>query len=549
MSPVELTKILDGLLTAGESEVVEFKRASNDFSTDKIGEYFSALSNEANLRGLAAAWLVFGVDDKSRLVVGTAFREDPLRLDGLKLQIHRDTDPSVSFREIHVLDHPNGRVILFEIPPAPRGFPIAWTGDYRARAGESLTALGLAKLDEIRNQSIATDWTAQVVAGATLDHLDPDALARARQGFTERNPRLTDHIASWDTTTFLAKARLTLDGQITRAALLLLGRNTAAHLLTPHMAELTWKLTGEQVAYEHFTVPFLLTATQLVKRIRNVQIRFNPPNELIYREIEKYNESGLHEALYNCIAHQDYRQHARVIVTERVDRVEFISVGEFYDQTPDAYMLAERVPRHYRNPFLVAAMTELNLIDHMGNGIHRIVDQQRRRFLPLPDYDLSIPGEVQLTVFGAVIDEAYSKLLMAREDLPLEDVLALDRVQKNLPISVETAARLRKLKLIEGRRPHLRVAAVVANAAGTRAEYIRNRGQDDAFYVKQISDYLEKFGSATRADIDSLLLSQLSEALDEVQKNNKVGNLLAKMRDAGTIRNDGTRAQPKWVLS
>ena len=101
------------------------------------------------------------------------------------------------------------------------------------------------------------------------------------------------------------------------------------------MAELTWKLVGEESAFQHFSPPFLVTATELVKRIRNVQIRFNPPNELIYREIEKYNESGLHEALYNCIAHQDYRKHSRIIAIEYVDRVEFISVGEFYELHAD----------------------------------------------------------------------------------------------------------------------------------------------------------------------------------------------------------------------
>jgi len=48
-------------------------------------------------------------------------------------------------------------------------------------------------------------------------------------------------------------------------------------------------------------------------------------------------------------------------------------------------------------------MTDLNLIDHLGYGIHRIVRDQVRRFLPLPDYDLDEhPGEVRLTIPGAV---------------------------------------------------------------------------------------------------------------------------------------------------
>lgn len=102
------------------------------------------------------------------------------------------------------------------------------------------------------------------------------------------------------------------------------------------------------------------------------------------------------------------------------------------------------------------------------------------------------------------------------------------------------------MKLIEGRKPHLRVAAAVADAVGTRAEYIRTRGQDGVFYIVQVRDYLENFGAASRADIAGLLLSQLSALLDDRQKRNKVGNLLGKMRDAGTIRNDGTRARSRW---
>ena len=44
-----------------ESEVVEFKEAKSNYSFNDIGKYFSALSNEANIRGLNEAWLVFGV--------------------------------------------------------------------------------------------------------------------------------------------------------------------------------------------------------------------------------------------------------------------------------------------------------------------------------------------------------------------------------------------------------------------------------------------------------------------------------------------------------
>ncbi|RZU66027.1 ATP-dependent DNA helicase RecG [Microterricola gilva] len=548
MTPAEMTALLDRLLAGWENEVVEFKEAGDGYSTDKIGEYFSALSNEANLRGADSGWLVFGVKNSTRKVVGTAYRPEPERLQGLKMQIAENADPSATFSEILELAHPDGRVLLLKVPPAPRGIPIAWKGHYYARSGESLDSLHLSKLDEIRAQTLATDWTAAVVPSATIEHLDPTAIARARLGFTERNPRLAEEIQTWNDAVFLEKARLTVDGGITRAALILLGDRTSEHLLSPHPLELTWKLVGQESAYEHFHLPFLLTATSLKNRIRNVQIRLLPPNELIYREISKYDERSLLEAIYNCIAHQDYRRNSRVIVVEHVDRVEFISVGEFFDRTPEEYMLSDQVPRRYRNPFLVAAMTELNLIDHMGNGIHRMVQDQVRRFLPLPDYDLSDPGEVTLTISGAVIDEAYSRLLMVRTDLPLDDVLALDRVQKRLPITDEAVSRLRKAKLIEGRRPHLHVSATVAAMTERKADYIRTRAQDDAHFAQLIIDYLNQYGGASRKEIDALLGKYLPDVLDATQQRSKVTNLLSKMRRDGRIHNVGTQQNPRWEL-
>lgn len=545
----ELMGLLSQLIDDWESEIVEFKQANTNYDTDKIGDYFSALANEANLANVNEAWLVFGVEDRTRTVVGTNYRMASERLNNLKWQLNQATTPGVSFKDIHVLEHPDGRVILFEIPPAPQGLPIAWKGNYKARAGESLVPLGLDKQDQIRNQARSRDWTSEVVPDARLTDLDPDAIQRARQGFAERHQNNATAIQEWDDRTFLDKTRITISGQVTRAALLLLGKRESAYLLSPCMPELVWNLVGEQRAYEQFSPPFLLTATQLIKRIRNVQIRLNPPNELIYREIQKYNESSLHEALYNCIAHQDYRLGSRVIVTEQVDRLEFVSAGSFVDETPESYMLGERVPRRYRNPFLVSAMTELNLIDHMGNGIHRMFDAQRKRFLPLPDYDLSVSEEVKLTVFGAVIDPAYSELLMSEEDLPLEDVLALDRVQKGMDIGESANRRLRRRGLIEGRKPHRTITARVAKTTDSMADYIRTRPQADRHYAALLEDFLRAQGSASRSDIDSLLRPALSEALSEEQKTNKVNNLLTKFRKQGLIVNKGSRSGSRWELS
>ncbi|MCH4810799.1 RNA-binding domain-containing protein [Vreelandella neptunia] len=551
MDQPALNTLLEGLIHTWENEVVEFKQADNDYPTNKIGEYFSALSNEANLRGLERAWLVFGVSNKTRGVVGTSYREDSERLHSLKQQVAQTTEPSVTFRNIHELQHTGGRVLLFEIPAAPRGIPIAWKGHYHARAGESLGSLGLDKQDEIRQQTLAQDWSAQLVPAASLADLDEAALHKARDAFAQKyaNRFSGEEVMGWPLSTFLDRARITQNGKITRTALLLLGKAESAWHLSPYPAQMTWKLEGIERAYQHFAPPFLLTTSQLYQRIRNIQLRLLPQDELLPVEVSKYDQKIVLEALHNCIAHQDYMRNGRVVLIEQPDRLVFENEGSFYEGVPGDYLEGNRIPRRYRNPFLAQAMAELNMIDTMGYGIHDMFARQARRYLPMPDYDLGESGAVRLTIYGGVVNPAYSRLLIQQTDLPLADVLALDRVQKQLPIPDEAVTRLKRAGLIEGRKPRFYVSASVAKATASKADYIRTRAQDDEFYAKLVIDYLYQFGQANRAEIDKLLIDKLSDALTLEQKQRKIGNLLTKLRRRKRILNTGSRGKPEWKLA
>jgi ATP-dependent DNA helicase RecG len=551
MDQAQLTQLLHELIATWENEVVEFKQAGNNFDTDKIGEYFAALSNEANLRGAGSAWLIFGVSNATRTVVGSDYRPEPGRLDGLKHQITQSSEPSVTFRNIHVLNHPDGRVVMFEIPAAPLGIPIAWKGHYFARAGESLTSLGLDKLDEIRQQTISQDWTAQVVPGATLADLDEEAVRRARESFALKyaNRFASEDVMGWPLATFLDRCRVTHNGAITRTTLLLLGKPEAAALLSPHPAQMTWKLEGAERAYQHFSPPFLLSTTELYLRIRNIQLRLLPEDQLLSIEVSKYDQKIVLEALHNCIAHQDYTRNGRVVVTEQLHRLIFENEGSFFEGSPEEYIPGNKTPRRYRNPFLAQAMVEINMIDRMGYGIYDMYILQARRYFPLPDFDLTQEGVVKITIYGGVVDPAYTRLLIQKTDLPLDDILALDRVQKKLTISDGALTHLRRAKLIEGRKPHLHVSAQVAAVTGNKADYIRTRSLDDAHYARLLTDYLQQFSSASRSDINQFLLPKLSDALTEEQKISKINNLLTKWRRNGLIENRGSDRSPQWILA
>ena len=543
MDNMSLIEKLNHLITQGENEVVEFKEANDNFPTDQIGRYFSALSNEANLRNIEGAWLIFGVKDTSRSIVGTDYRTEPNRLQGTKLQIAQDTEPSIPFRNIFEVQHPKGRVILFEVPPAPLGIPIAWKGHYYSRSGESLFPLTLDKLDEIRGQTLLSDWSAQTAAQADLSHLDESAVNQARDSFARKyeNRFASEIVLGWPLESFLDRAKLTQNGRVTRAALLLLGKPESSYLLSPHPVQLTWKLVGPEKSYMHWGPPFLLTSTSVYNQIRNTQLKILPDNQLLPIEVSKYDQRIVLEALHNCIAHQDYSRNGRIIVTEYPDKLVFENEGGFFEGVPDDYIKGEKTPRRYRNPFLAQAMTELNMIDTMGYGIHEIHLGQAKRFFPMPDYELDDTNSVKLTIHGQVLDPAYTQRLIQSTDLELEIILALDRVQKNLPITDYWIRKLRKQGLIEGRKPNLHVSAYIADAA-------EGKSQDNNHYADLVMDYIRQFGKASRDEIDKLLSNKLSDNLDQQQKRIKIANILTNMRRTGKITNRGSRKHPEWVF-
>ena len=546
-SQVELGQLLTQLIARGEHEVVEFKRAKNNYDIDKLGQYVSALANEANLHSASQAWLVFGVHDDGR-IEGTQYRALPKQLGSLKHEVAQGTSLNHGIREIHELIHEQNRVLLCEIAPAPAGIPVAWKGRYCARDGESLTELNISKLDEIRMQ-ISGDWSAEVVAGATISDLDPVALEKAREGFAAHNPAIpAEEINAWSDEEMLDALGLLVGKQLTRAALLLLGKGQSSRFFGQIMPEITWILSDEERVYEHFGLPFLTVGSRVNERVRNYQIRLLHPNALMQTEIQKYDRQSILEAVHNCIAHMNYREGARVLVEEHEDKLVFENSGEFYDGEPRDYLLDKRRARRYRNPALVQAMTSMNMIDHVGYGIRRISSSQAKRFLPLPDFSLT-EDSVRLTIYGAQIDKNYSELLMQHTDLDLVDIFALDRVQKSLLIDRDAVKRLRQRKLVEGRVPNLHISASIARATGDEANYFRVRAIEDAHFEKLIVDYLQQLGPTPKKELETNLWEKLPAVLDDGQRRNKVKNLLAKLRRQGAIESVVSATGTRWRIT
>ncbi|MGI8639666.1 MAG: RNA-binding domain-containing protein [Pyrinomonadaceae bacterium] len=537
-----------------ETEIFELfelkEEKGNSFSSHEMGKYFSALSNEANLKNADCAWLIFGVEDKHRKIVGTEYNNGKSGLDNLKQHIADNTTDRISFIEIHELKLPDGRVIMFQIPPAPCGVPTTWKGHYYGRNGSSISSLSPEKRRRIESQT-EKDWSAEICPDARISDLDPDAIAKAGENYKVKFPDKTVEVNAWSNTTFLNKAKITIQGKITRTAIILLGKEESEHFLSPADIKIRWVLKdslGIEKDYQIESCPFILAVDKIYSKIRKLKYRYIREGTLFPDEIDQYEPFVIREAINNCIAHQDYSLAGRINVIESEDQLIFTNVGSFIPDSVEKVIQDDAPEEKYRNKFLATAMVNLNMVDTIGSGIKKMFLFQKNRFFPLPEYDFS-DNKVKVTITGKVLDMDYADVLARDNDLTLEEIIMLDKVQKRKLLNESENKHLRKKGLIEGKKPNVRISLKLAQKIGRKVEYSKAKGLDKSKQLELILSYIKDHEYAERKDIDNLLWNILSNLPDDKQKKVRINNLISELRRNGEIRNDGSDTKPRWILS
>lgn len=204
----------------------------------------------------------------------------------------------------------------------------------------------------------------------------PQAIAKARVEYKNKYSKLAEEVDQWEDVTFLNKAKVLINGEITRTAILLLGKPESDHHLLPAVARISWILKDDdniEVDYEHFGPPFLLNVNEVLLKIRNLKYRYLPNNTLFPTEVNQYDSYVIREALHNCIAHQDYELQSKVIVVEKPDELLFVNRGSFIPRSVELVIAQDAPQEFYRNKFMTDAMVNLNMIDTIGSGIKKDV--------------------------------------------------------------------------------------------------------------------------------------------------------------------------------
>ena len=529
----------------------EFKSLKNSFCGNERDDVISYVSAIANMEG---GFLVVGVHDKTLEIVGT----DTYNYDRQKAVLRlteRCTNLSSEGLDIEefITEDTQKTVWVIHVPKHQPKRPVYAHNKAWQRIEDSLVELTSERLNTILSENLAEDdWSAGIIPGATIEDLDPKAIRKAREKYVELFPKKDSEVATWDDAKFLNKTGFTVKGKVTRAAIIILGRKESEILLTPSVCKIRYRrkkeIGGEDVDFEIFNIPMILAVEELGNRISNTQYVYTIEGNMFPQDMKRYDVFTLREPLNNAIAHQDYSKCSMIDVVEYEDeKLVFSNKGQFIPKSVEEVVTEDIPESFYRNRHLAETMRNVKMVDTEGGGIRKLYLQQKKRFFPMPEYDLT-GMQVKCTIQGNVLDENFAKILVNNPDLSLQEIMLLDSVQKHKPLTEDSISYLRKKKYIEGRKPHIYLSMSIAGKSkhvGLKTSYIKNKSFDDDYFKKLIIDYISTFHKASRKEINELLSNKLSETLTERQKFDKITNLLSSLKRKKKIVVDKNR---NWVL-
>lgn len=539
------------LIRRGERLTTEFKSHLND------RELTRAIACLANAEG---GTLLLGVGDDGQ-IVGAQPRPgghmDPIRVAAY---VQNSTDPplAVEVRLEHIDQLP---VLRVDVPRAIPG-PVATKDGYYTK--RVLDTLGQPQCVPMSPQEIVSmgmvtrgqDYAASVAAGATSADLDPAEFDRYR-----RLCALTgDSTASLQDEDILrALGLVPIGAPLSLGAILLFGTSAAVARWVPNAEFIFQDLRkGESPANERIVGP-LLRVSEALQALIDAR---NSVTELmagIHRvEISLIPSVTRREAVANAIVHRDYSTLGPTRV--QIDEAEFVvsNPGGLPPGVTIHNILDESRPR---SPILADAFKRAGLVERKGKGVNEMFEQQLRAGRDAPSYSRSTTNSVLVAVPLGTADLDLVRFLLTFENeqqrpLGLDQLRVMHEIKElgsaapvelaealsMLPATVRnTCTQLVEMGILEargvGRSRRLHLTPRFYDLAQDRNAYVRVKGADPIQQERMIGDYVDAYGSITRAQAAGLC--QLSPTHARA--------VLKAMVDRGELRLVGERRGARYV--
>ena len=369
---------------ARESEHLEFKEAKNQYDTTKLMKYCVAIGNEGG------GQFVLGVTDNlPRKVVGSQAFLNPADIQSRILD-------KLGFRvDVEEVTHPDGRVVIFHIPPRPTGTAFHFEGAYLMRSGEDLKPM---PEDQLRK--IFAEGKPDFLAGIALDDLSSDDVVR-----------FLDTPSYFDLLNMpYPAARESVLDRFERERLICKHdgfygiTNLGAVLFAKRLDEFptVWRKTPRVIVFEGIgklstkldrpeTRGYAVGFAGLIDLISS-QIKTNEVvGTALRREVKMFPDIAIRELVANALIHQDFEETGTSVTVEVYDdRMEISNPGK-------PFISPERFIDEYqsRNERLADLMRRLGICEEKGSGIDKVVQSAEVYQLPAPDFRA---GERRTTV-------------------------------------------------------------------------------------------------------------------------------------------------------
>ena len=394
------------------------------------------------------------------------------------------------------------------------------------------------------------DFSSEICTSAQLDDLDPTAVEVLRQLWQRKSP--DQDVSTRPEEQLLADAELVVDGEVTYAALILLGTRKA---LGKHLAqaELIFEYRSNEVPgpaseRHEFRQGFLPVLDEIWRLINQRNDLQHFQQGLFIWDVPTFNERVVREAVLNAVSHRDYRHGGSIFVRQYPRCIEIVSPGGFPAGITPENILRQQNPRNRR---IAEVLGKCGLVERAGQGFDRIFRECIQQSKPLPDFSHTDDYFVWLTLHGEIQDLEFLRFLeeIGREQVAafgLDDLLVVDLVHREQPVADHLKPRIGYLleqgiieRVGRGRGVRRLLSRQFYRHIGKAGVYTRKRGLDretnKELLLKHIQDN-RKEGSQLRE------LRQVLPALSRDQ----VQNLLRGLKSEGRIYKVGATKAARW---
>lgn len=421
---------------------VEFKAAEHNFSfaggshtaqEERRKCFLGYIVAFANEKG---GMLVLGMADRMpHDVVGSDFGEGKLG------ELEDETYSRLGIRvQMEELFEEGKRVLMVNIPGRPTGKMLKFEGVPLMRVGESLRNMSDEEMFAILSEQ-EPDYSAKTCEGLTIDDIDENAIDILKEKYAKKqnNPGFKTQ----SNEQALVDLDLMVDGKLSNAALILIGKKDRIHNILPQ-AKVIIEYRRSETAIEfdnrvEIQEPLFVAIDKIWDYIN--QPASNPTFKLkqgpyIY-DIPYFNEAIIREAVLNAIVHRDYTITSEIVIKQYPNKIVVTNPGGFpRGVNLENLLMVNSTPR---SRLLADILLKTGLVERSGQGVDKLFLYSLMESKPVPDYFSTSMLQVELIISADIQDPSFLIFANQEQDqrdennkLGVFDLITLDKIRKGI---------------------------------------------------------------------------------------------------------------------